>query len=221
MNTFYTTALTALLAASPDAGTPSASSPQPARLVNHINKEQCLEITLLGLDYERSAVPLSDSEAVLKTVLTRKGYVVNDDPTTREPNIPVLSVHYRPDSVVFYLRDSQKSLHWSTVEEFAFLSAQDFERVIPPSCPLLREGKEEKQEGHGYLRINSQPFSDIWIDGKNTNLQTPVMTHRVPAGKHTVTLRNDRYKCEGTYDVNVKADQTVVLMKKLECEDNK
>ena len=40
------------------------------------------------------------------------------------------------------------------------------------------------------ISIGSQPWSEVWIDGKSTGRHTPLMGYRVPCGRHTLTLKN-------------------------------
>ena len=71
----------------------------------------------------------------------------------------------------------------------------------------------------GYLRVNSTPWASVWIDGTDIGEVTPVIKHRLPAGPHTVTLKNVRFRCEGTYEVVIVPDQTFPLVKRLDCAE--
>lgn len=71
--------------------------------------------------------------------------------------------------------------------------------------------------GTGYLRVNAQPWANVWIDGRDTGLTTPIQKMALDAGQHTVTLKNLRFRCEGSYEVVIVPDQTLALVKRLDC----
>lgn len=81
-------------------------------------------------------------------------------------------------------------------------------KLVPPDAP----------GAFGFLRINSQPWAtEILVDGRDIGATTPVIKYRVSAGLHSVTLRNPKFRCEGTFDVAVAPDQTASLVKRLDC----
>ncbi len=44
--------------------------------------------------------------------------------------------------------------------------------------------------GNGTLRLNTKPgWASVWVDGKNTGRQTPLLGYQLPAGTHRVTLK--------------------------------
>ncbi len=43
-------------------------------------------------------------------------------------------------------------------------------------------------KGQGILRLNSKPWGKVFIDGKDTGKNTPLLNHRLEAGEHTITL---------------------------------
>jgi hypothetical protein len=68
----------------------------------------------------------------------------------------------------------------------------------------------------GYLQVYSKPTAHILVDGKETNLKTPISGHTLPltAGKHKITfvIGDDRF----TYPVIVKAGATETMSKDLQ-----
>lgn len=86
------------------------------------------------------------------------------------------------------------------------------DQTLPVAAPQVHRAV-------GYLRINAQPWANIWIDGADTGLVTPIMRRQVATGRHTVTLKNPKYRCEGTYTVDVPPGDVVVLMKRLDCTE--
>jgi hypothetical protein len=41
-----------------------------------------------------------------------------------------------------------------------------------------------------FISIGSQPWSEVWIDGKSTGRHTPLVGYKLPCGRHTLTLKN-------------------------------
>ncbi len=75
------------------------------------------------------------------------------------------------------------------------------------------EPKEVKAEpavakGEGTLLLGSKPPCDIFIDGKDTGLQTPQRDIKLPAGKHKITLVNNEFGIKETFSVDIKTDAT-------------
>jgi serine/threonine protein kinase len=62
--------------------------------------------------------------------------------------------------------------------------------------------------GQGTLLLGSKPPCDIFIDGKETGLQTPQRDIKLSAGKHKVTLVNNEFGIKETFAVDIKADAT-------------
>jgi len=74
------------------------------------------------------------------------------------------------------------------------------------------EPKETKVEtpvaakGQGTLLLGSKPPCDIYIDGKDTGMQTPQRDIKLSAGKHKITLVNNEFGIKETFAVEIKAD---------------
>jgi len=69
----------------------------------------------------------------------------------------------------------------------------------------------------GYAHVSSKPSAEIFVDGKDTGLVTPITGQQLPLtpGKHKITFLVggvDRY----TYPVNVRSGETVELSKDLQ-----
>jgi serine/threonine protein kinase len=45
-----------------------------------------------------------------------------------------------------------------------------------------------KTAGQGILRLNSKPWGKVYIDGKDTGKNTPLLNHQLEAGEHTITI---------------------------------
>ena len=61
----------------------------------------------------------------------------------------------------------------------------------------------------GVLKLDSQPWGEIYIDGVKIGRQTPAFDLKVPVGKHQVRLVNPLQKLEASFEVVV-AEQTPV-----------
>jgi len=62
-------------------------------------------------------------------------------------------------------------------------------------------------KGQGTLLLGSKPPCDIYIDGKNSGLQTPQRDIKLSAGKHKITLINNEFGIKETFTVDIKADE--------------
>lgn len=79
-------------------------------------------------------------------------------------------------------------------------------RPDPPRTPVT--------ESMGTLQINTTPWSHVFLDGRDTHLDTPVLGLRVKAGRHTVTLRTQAGQSE-TVHVEIEANKTVRVIRDL------
>jgi hypothetical protein len=57
------------------------------------------------------------------------------------------------------------------------------------------------------ITIGSKPWSEVWIDGRNTGKLTPLMDHRVPCGRRKITLKNPDLQIEKTETINVRSGE--------------
>jgi serine/threonine-protein kinase len=62
--------------------------------------------------------------------------------------------------------------------------------------------------GRGTLRVNSRPWSRVFIDGKLIG-NTPQMSILLPAGSHKLKLVNPEFKLQKTVTINIAAGQIV------------
>jgi hypothetical protein len=64
---------------------------------------------------------------------------------------------------------------------------------------------------HGYVTINSRPWSAVYIDGALVARSTPLRRHEVSVGKHTITLqRADGVRA--AFDVEVLPGETLTKL---------
>jgi serine/threonine-protein kinase len=95
--------------------------------------------------------------------------------------------------------------------------------------PATRSTKSEKAEtaddaapaaaaatsGIGILRLNSRPWSQVFVDGKLVG-NTPQMGLRLRAGKHQIELVNPQLGMSKKFQVTVAADEIVTRAEMLE-----
>jgi serine/threonine protein kinase len=85
----------------------------------------------------------------------------------------------------------------------------------PVAAKEVKEVKEPKRPepvaatggGNGTLRINSRPWSQVFIDGKLIG-NTPQMNVSLPEGSHRVTLVNPEFSLKKSVTITIKAGQT-------------
>jgi len=68
-------------------------------------------------------------------------------------------------------------------------------------------------KGEGTLSLGAKPPCEIFIDGRNTGLKTPQREIKLPAGKHRITLLNNEFGIKESFAVDIKANDTVKMVK--------
>jgi hypothetical protein len=74
----------------------------------------------------------------------------------------------------------------------------------------------EAERRFGTLDIFTEPWGEIFIDGKDTAKQTPQRGLRVPAGRHKVRIVNPKLETFKEFKVDVKPDGRELLRGTLE-----
>ncbi|MCU0672410.1 MAG: PEGA domain-containing protein [Myxococcota bacterium] len=113
------------------------------------------------------------------------------DATLAEERVAVVSMRERPVQI-------------ATMEPTT--STMVDEPVTPPT--MTEAG------GSGTLRINSRPWSQVFVDGRLIG-NTPQMNISLSAGRHQVTLVNPDFNVRHTISVNVVAGETVTRIEDL------
>jgi hypothetical protein len=57
------------------------------------------------------------------------------------------------------------------------------------------------------ITINSIPWSEVWIDGKNTTKHTPFVDYKLPCGKHKIAFKRPDMQIDQTESITVKPGQ--------------
>jgi serine/threonine protein kinase len=89
----------------------------------------------------------------------------------------------------------------------------------PEPKPAAAPPKPVVKAGDGYLRLNSKPWTNIAVDGKESGLHTPQTQMKLPSGSHRITLTNPQFNIKETFSVDVKAGETVTVIKDLRKQD--
>jgi len=71
----------------------------------------------------------------------------------------------------------------------------------------------------GKLRINTRPWSEIYVDGKLIG-ETPQMGIPLKAGKHDITCVNPDFGINKTFEVDIPAEKTVTKILTLQPGDD-
>ena len=61
--------------------------------------------------------------------------------------------------------------------------------------------------GDCIISVNSKPWSEVHLDGKNTGKVTPLVDFKVPCGRHRLRFYNPDLKLEKTENVNLRAGE--------------
>ncbi len=57
------------------------------------------------------------------------------------------------------------------------------------------------------ITIGSRPWSEVWIDGRNTTKHTPFADYKVPCGKHKISFKRPDLQIDHTETISVRAGQ--------------
>ncbi len=66
-----------------------------------------------------------------------------------------------------------------------------------------------KHVSFGTLSLNSEPWGEIWLDGKKTTKTTPAMNWRLPTGKHRLRIVNPESNLQHSLTVVVTPNQAI------------
>jgi PEGA domain len=59
------------------------------------------------------------------------------------------------------------------------------------------------------MTINSVPWSEVWIDGKNTGSHTPIVDYAVACGRHRLEFKREDLGIDETEHLTVEPGETV------------
>ena len=78
---------------------------------------------------------------------------------------------------------------------------------------------DESGGGDCSITINSIPWSEVWIDGKNTTKHTPIVDFKLPCGKHKLAFKRPDMQIDQTESINVRPGQNFKQRYTLATED--
>jgi eukaryotic-like serine/threonine-protein kinase len=67
--------------------------------------------------------------------------------------------------------------------------------------------KAPDKGGDCTMTVNSVPWSEVWIDGKNTSQHTPIVDYKIPCGRHKLAFKRSDMQIDQTESINVKPGQ--------------
>ena len=140
------------------------------------------------------------------------------DPTGEYLDPPLIGLRLQSDGPSLMRPD------WGALEcrELGLLLRLEFDRLAifdaKSGTRLLSEAEAAEantsrfgstsSQGAGTLRINSRPWSEVYLDGRLIG-NTPQMSVRVPAGRYTLRLSNPELGMSKTMIVQVAAGELV------------
>jgi len=54
------------------------------------------------------------------------------------------------------------------------------------------------------MTVNSVPWSEVWIDGKNTTKHTPFVDYKIPCGKHRLAFKRSDMQIDYSENITVR-----------------
>jgi serine/threonine protein kinase len=66
---------------------------------------------------------------------------------------------------------------------------------------------DSSPKGDCSMTVNSVPWSEVWIDGKNTSQHTPVVDFKIPCGKHKLAFKRSDMQIDHSETINVRPGQ--------------
>ena len=73
--------------------------------------------------------------------------------------------------------------------------------------PRRRPPRRRAGGGSCTVTIGSKPWSEVWIDGRNTGKLTPLVDHKVPCGRRKITLKNPDLQIEKNETITVRSGE--------------
>ena len=69
------------------------------------------------------------------------------------------------------------------------------------------DAAEAAEGGDCSITIGSRPWSEVWIDGRNTTKHTPFADYKIPCGKHKLSFKRPDLQIDHTETISVRAGQ--------------
>ncbi len=75
------------------------------------------------------------------------------------------------------------------------------------SGPKASADRAGDKGGDCTMTVNSVPWSEVWIDGKNTSQHTPVVDFKIPCGKHKLVFKRSDMQIDHSENITVRPGQ--------------
>ena len=75
------------------------------------------------------------------------------------------------------------------------------------SAGATAEDDSGSKGGDCTMTVNSVPWSEVWIDGKNTSQHTPLVDFKIPCGKHKLAFKRTDMQIDHGETINLKPGQ--------------
>lgn len=108
------------------------------------------------------------------------------------------------------LRRAERAAARAARREAAAASGDDSE----PKVSKKEHSSKSDSGASGILKLNSTPWSEVYIDKKHVG-HTPVLGLPLPAGSHTIELKNPALNLAKKLKIKLKAGETLVKIEKL------
>lgn len=86
----------------------------------------------------------------------------------------------------------------------------------PASTTITPKATPAPKGALGLLKVDSQPWGEIFVDGRSIGRQTPAFDLKLPVGKHKIRLVNPVQKLEASFEVEITEGTPVKKVVKLE-----
>ena len=70
----------------------------------------------------------------------------------------------------------------------------------------------ENSAAHGFLNLSSTPWANVTIDGRPVEGTTPLIRHKLPAGRHDIQLSNPYTPMKKSLKVDIREGETQNLV---------
>ncbi len=85
-------------------------------------------------------------------------------------------------------------------------SSQSDARPLPQKRSIKNTEAQVRQAQTGLLSIISEPWAYIYVDGQALGQTTPLLKHRLKAGRHELTLKAPAHKLFRSYTIHINAN---------------
>lgn len=183
-----------------------------------LNPKYAYEILLRKKGYQDWSRPVRFS----RSSTIRIDAVLEPAQATEQPKVPLKNKRAQTDHVVTTAKNNgpiterlpkTKTNHPVKANQNTRHSPKPARNVPEKNAVTPPPVKPQPPVGAGTLLINSNPWTRIIVDGKDTGLTTPQKKLPLPAGKHVITLRNSKFNIDESITVDIQPGQSTKVIK--------